>query len=57
MLEEAFEKTHYPDLATRDKLSARTSLSEARIQVERSHLYSMLHMNCTVHFAHKNLTK
>jgi hypothetical protein len=34
LLEKEFEKTHYPDLKTRDELSQRTGLSEARIQVK-----------------------
>lgn len=33
MLEKEFEKSHYPDLKTREELSVRTNLSEARIQV------------------------
>jgi hypothetical protein len=32
-LEKEFEKSHYPDLKTREMLSSRTQLSEARIQV------------------------
>ena len=32
-LEKEFEKSHYPDLKTREELSEKTSLSEARIQV------------------------
>ena len=33
-LEKEFEKSHYPDLKTREDLSERTTLSEARIQVK-----------------------
>ena len=32
-LEKEFERSHYPDLKTREELSEKTSLSEARIQV------------------------
>ncbi|XP_059080233.1 paired box protein Pax-6-like [Tigriopus californicus] len=32
-LEKEFERSHYPDLKTREALSAKTTLSEARIQV------------------------
>ena len=32
-LEKEFEKSHYPDLKTREELSDKTGLSEARIQV------------------------
>ena len=32
-LEKEFDKSHYPDLKTREECSERTSLSEARIQV------------------------
>ncbi len=34
-LEKEFEKSHYPDLKTREELSEKTTLSEARIQVNR----------------------
>ena len=35
-LEKEFEKSHYPDLKTREELSERTTLSEARIQVRKT---------------------
>ena len=34
-LEKEFERSHYPDLKTREELSERTNLSEARIQVNQ----------------------
>jgi hypothetical protein len=39
-LEKEFEKSHYPDLKTREELSEKTSLSEARIQVANPFSYS-----------------
>lgn len=38
-LEKEFDKSHYPCVSTRERLSSRTSLSEARVQVRNLYLY------------------
>ena len=37
-LEKEFERSHYPDLKTREELSEKTTLSEARIQVKKMYI-------------------
>ena len=41
-LEKEFDKSHYPCVSTRERLSSRTSLSEARVQVRNHYLFHLL---------------
>jgi len=41
-LEKEFDKSHYPCVSTRERLAARTTLSEARVQVMKLTLLKFL---------------